>query len=257
MHKLIAYRESVAASQNDNDDAAVLGQGDFVTNAHHVLPKDEHCVGAYSSGLGITQAQIDVPDLRDVSPIHVRPVNRTLLPAADYNFWDVRRKPIKIRTNQEIRMLTTTDGTAGPNNQHHGLIIHDLNFNVGQGDPYVIRATGVTTLVAGAWTLVQLTYDDQIKPGVYEIVGVEVLSATGIFFRVVFVGETYWRPGGICLQNEGQKPITIFYPPSQGMDGMGLGSWGRFQNIYLPNIEVLANAADTAQTVFFHCRKVA
>lgn len=257
MFKLVAYRESVAASQTDNDDAAIQGQGDFVTNAHHAFDRDVNVVGAYASGIGRTRARIDVPDLRDVSAFHIRPLNRVLLPATDYNFCDLRRRPVRIRRNQEVRILTTTDATAGPNNQHTGLIVHDLNWAIPEGDPYIIRATGTTTLVAGAWTLVTLTFDDALKPGRYAIVGAEVLCATGIFFRLSFIGDTYWRPGGICLQDEGQRPYYAFMSPSQGIDGIGMGKWGEFENIFLPTVEILANAADTAETVFFHIRRIA
>lgn len=257
MHHLLAYFESTAASQTDSDIAAVLGQTDFVSNAHQVLPDDRWLVMGHASGLGLVQARIDVPDLRQVALLQMRPIQKALLPFTDPNVADWRRRPLRIRKDQEIRMLQTTDGTAGPNNNYAGLWFHDGNFSVGEGPEYVIRATGTTTLVAGAWTQVALTYQDQLPPGKYDIVGMEVMSATGVYSRVILPGANMWRPGILCMQNESQRNYWPFYGPSTGLGDVGLGSFGQFSNIYLPTVEILANAADTAEIVYFRCRKIA
>jgi hypothetical protein len=255
MQHLVAYFESLAASLTDSDQAAELGQGDFVTNAHHVLPQDRWLVAAYNSGLGNTQARIDAPSLRQVAPVQIRPLTRALLPPTDPNIADYRRRPIRLTRDEEIRILVTTDATVGPNNTYTGLWTHDGNFSVSEGPEYIIRATGTTTLVAGDFTLVALTYQDQLPRGSYDIVGFEALGATAIFSRIVSVGSQIWRAGTLGQLNEGTRTWLGFYGPSQGLDNYGMGSFGQFSTVFMPSVEYLANAADTAQTVFLRCRK--
>lgn len=260
MFHLSAFFESIAASQTDNDTSAILGQGDFVTAANHfAVPEDRRLAMAYASGLGIIQAKLDAPIFRQTfaQPAHLRPVNRALLPPSNVRLADFRRRMPLIRRDEEIRLLVTTDGTAGPNNYYGGIWMHDGNFAVSDGPTQIVRATGATTVVAGAWTLVSPTYQDQLPQGQYEIVGFEAIGATIIFARIVFVGGQQWRPGVIGMQNEGQQAMPVFFGVNQGWDPIGLGSYGKFSTVYMPAFEVMCNAADTAQTFFLHVRKVA
>lgn len=257
MQHLLAYRESVAASATDLDLDALAGPGDFVTNGHQVLPEDRWLIAAYASGLGLTQMRINPPQLREVAPVQIRPLSKALLPPNDPNVCDFRRRPVRIRANQEIQILTTTDATAGPNVEYTLLWFSDGNFSVNTGiGEYIIRATGAATLVAGVWTFVTLTYQDQLPPGQYEIIGAEYFGTTAVAARLVFVGNQIWKPGFMGSADPGNRLWEAFYGPSQGIDGMGMGSYGVFSNIYLPSVECLANAADTVQTFFFRVRKL-
>ena len=108
------------------------------------------------------------------------------------------------------------------------------------GQPFTLRATAAVTLTVAGWTLCQLTMDQNLFPGHYQIIGLEALSANIVAARFVAPGNA-WRPGGI-----GRRVVSAPSMNRQRMGGWGV--WAEFDSIQLPAIEVLAQVADTSET---------
>jgi hypothetical protein len=99
--------------------------------------------------------------------------------------------------------------------------------------------TGATTAGANVWTNCPITFDDSLPVGHYQVVGMRAEGASLVAARLVFKGYG-WRPA--CLGN-----VT---PQQYGSDifrNGNLGVWGEFDSINPPTLDILCNAADTAQ----------
>jgi len=107
-----------------------------------------------------------------------------------------------------------------------------------------MRGAGTTTAAAGVWTQCPITWQDTLPAGIYAVVGLEFVGVTALAARVIFEDQVP-RPGcvGSGLLATGSNDIFL---------GGRLGIWGRFNSNRMPNIEILCNAADTAQTVFLY-----
>jgi hypothetical protein len=77
-----------------------------------------------------------------------------------------------------------------------------------------------------------------------------VLSATGLYFRLIPRGGTPLRPGGFMVQAQDTYPLAL------DRDG-DLGEWLRFSNVTPPQIECYAGSADTSIEGYFDLVQVA
>jgi len=120
------------------------------------------------------------------------------------------------------------------------------------GKYFSLHWTSATTLTAGAWTQVQPLLDQPLPAGLYSLIGARVLSATALYFRLFPAMAPLWRPGGIAVQNYDQ----IDPPNQRGHDILGIGpgiypEWLKFYQNIVPQVEIFATAADTAEEGWF------
>lgn len=110
------------------------------------------------------------------------------------------------------------------------------------GQVYTIRASSSTALVAGTWSNVALTFDEDLPRGRYQVVGFRPLSAGMLAARLVFVGGSF-RPGalGVDTNLDLQHPMFRYG---------GMGVYGEFEDSEPPTVDCLSVSADAAQT--FH-----
>lgn len=115
---------------------------------------------------------------------------------------------------------------------------------VPQGDVRCVRFTGATTLTANAWTACTLTLDQDLPAGEYALVGAFINGVSAIAARIIIPGQNN-RPGVPCIAAASDAAARFsnaqFLKPFSGYE------MGRFTNRQIPQIEVLASAADTAQ----------
>ncbi len=107
---------------------------------------------------------------------------------------------------------------------------------------FTVRATGTTTVGVGTWTAVNLTLDENLPPGNYDVVGARFGGETCIAGRIIFRTGSQWRPGALGTDAVSDLEHPLFR-------GGRLGVWGSFPFTQLPAAEYLCVAADTAQTV--------
>jgi hypothetical protein len=155
---------------------------------------------------------------------------------------DYRGNPLRIKGLEEIA-VEATHTTAGGAVSTIGLWIADKPIMPApQGDVFTLRGTATTTLTANAWSLLAITWQDSLPAGNYACVGLQVQGATAKLARMIFEDQIN-RPG--CL---GQTNVADNSHPIFRMGG--LGTFGRFTSNRMPNVEVLAGAADTVQEIY-------
>jgi len=113
---------------------------------------------------------------------------------------------------------------------------------IGRGAMFTVRGTGTTTLTANAWTPSQITLDDELPPGRYQIVGMRASSAGCIAARIVNRTGSQWRAGVLgCDVIDDIEDVAFRYG--------NMGVLAEFPFTQLPDFEFLSVSADTAETV--------
>lgn len=238
---LVAARASI--------DSATLRNIPWVSDPHVRIEGDNlivpgalrNIVVAYFLGPNLTQARIVAPSLRDRGLPDISPLDLGTEPASPTPLVDYRGRPLTLDPNEQLNVQGAEDG-AGATMMNAILILHDGNFQVPAGNILTIRATGATTLTAGAWTNGAITLDQNLRVGRYAVVGFRAQSAGLIAARLVFVGYP-WRPGAIGYDADNDLENPMF---RMG----GLGVWGYFDSTIPPSVDYLSVSADTAQEVY-------
>jgi hypothetical protein len=222
------------------------------------VPATNLLIGAYGYSAALTRYQISTPSLKSNRvPILVDQVDQTatqpaILTQPPLQFYGDTPIPLAPGESLEVDEITTgvTQATFG--------VWLDNGFNDLVTGPLLtgVRATSSTTLTAFNWTATTLTFDNTLPVGSYAVVGMVALSATGILARVAFPGYA-WRMGVIAGANTTVNRPDYFRLGRFGTFGAGqYHSWGAFISTSPPQVEFLANAADTSETVLFDLVKL-
>jgi len=244
---LAVYRESVAAGATNQSIDILAGSGDTVSNNQYFPVQNMDLLGVFGFGTNMSGIRISTPEIRTIAPLQIRPLVQGSTVPTNANFCDFWGNPPLMRMSENIDVQCSS-ADAGAQNYTVMLFLGVGNYRKASGPPRRVRATGTTALTANVWTPVVLTFDDNLPQGQYEIQGMEVITATGYAARVITAGN-YWRPGVPVYSSLGNRL------PAALLDKQ-YGSYGTFSTLALPQIEVLATAADAAQTVFFDLVKM-
>lgn len=245
---LVAWRVS-AADGTATDMTPVTDPIMTVSNGHFLPQRDMPLLFASFSAASATRARLISPTFRQVTTPWIRPMGVAIVQGVEAHIADYRANPLRVRGLEELQMEgTQTSGGAAIEVATAGLQFSPMALMPG-GDVYTLRGTATTTLTAGGWTQVTMTWQDTLPAGQYVVVGMEYVGATAIAARLVFEEQTE-RPGCVGAGLGTSQQHAMF-------DKGGLGVWGRFNANRMPNVECLANAADTAEEIFLDIIRIA
>lgn len=241
MFHVVAWRVSIA-DVTATDITPVPDSIMTVQNTHFVPQRDMSIPFVSYQAAGATRARLISPTLRQITTPWIKPSAVAIVQGVEAHVADYRANPLTVKALEELQYeaFQTTGGAAVVVGVA-GLMIGGI-MPMPQGNIYTMRGTGTTTLVAGAWTLTTITWQDTLPAGIYQCVGLQYIGTTALAARLQFDDQS-WRPG--CI---GTGLVTSQSHP-MFMKG-GLGMWGQFNANRMPNIECLANAADTAEEIF-------
>ena len=186
------------------------------------------------------------PTLDELVRYEISPLNSqnaaAVEPDSPQKVDDLRQNPLILGVD-EILQCELFNNSAAAQDQWALLWFSDGSPQPVSGQrPFTVRATGTTTLVANTWTQVNVTLDDNLPPGNYQIIGLRPDSAGCVAGRVVFRTQNQNRPGAL-----GTDTILDIQHPMFRHGALGV--WGEFPFTQLPAIEFLSVVADTAETI--------
>lgn len=238
---LVAYNESEDAAgvfvriAGTGGDAHVTVQGDDI-----IVPSLNQVV-AYGAVVDTTvaaQARLRSPSL--IARGHeeyIQPLNTGLVFGDPPRVIDRRSNPI-VLTPVEALGVEALDNPAAAAQRYAGVWLADAPIVPVAGNIQTIRATAAIAQVVTGWTNGALTFPTSLKAGRYQVVGMRVVAANGVFGRLVFPGSN-WRPG---------VPVsTTTQIAEHGMFRNGqFGVFGEFQHSSPPTLDMLG-VTNTAQ----------
>lgn len=242
MFSLLAFDSSIAAGTVLVDCKSIVDQSATQSGDGYIVADPlNQIVMAYGFGTNLTRVQLQTPTLALLNDPDIQPVD-TAAPTAGSAPALVQFKdyPRKMKATETLQ-AQVIQSNAGAEQIIVGVWIADGPLKPLAGaEIMTVRWTGTTTLTANAWSSVIPTLGQNLLPGKYQIVGARMKGATAVLFRMIVQGYAP-RPGGVAVTLD-----TAQDPPGQRYGGWGV--WAEFQSNLIPNIEVLATAADTAQT---------
>lgn len=244
----VAYSQSV-------DTAGVLVEHDPLLDQHittkgkDILVPDwaPKVVSVFPIGDNLTQAQLSSPSMRKESLPDIPFLDIEAEPGENMKYPDMRKFPRDLVPGEGLRSLMA-EGGAGAQRQSMILLLMSEIAAMPGGVVECIRCTATATLTAYEWSLATITLSQQLRAGRYAIVGMRAKSAGLIFARLVIPGSEY-RPGCVGQDTELQDEQDIFQPD-------GMGNWGEFEHLFIPQIEFLSISADTSEIVWLYVVKL-
>lgn len=246
MFHTIAFWESIDQGGVNQELAAALGeQVLFISGDDIRVPGDVNQIIAAAANVALNAnfGRLISPSLRSIIALDILPVNSltdgAVEPGTPQAVMDLRTNPIPLAPSEALNAQSDANPTAAAA-QSIIVWLADGPVTPVTGVPiFPLRCTSAITCVAGAWTNGQLVFAQDLPAGSYQVVGFRAQGATCIAARLAFRGGAV-RPGtlGTDLESDLEHPMFRYG---------GLGIWGEFEVNTPPTVDVLANAADTAQ----------
>lgn len=247
---LCAYFESVDSATVTNIDTVVDTILTRPAADRFQVPIDYRSIAwAAALGVNITRAVIQTPSLavrRETMEVLPRVRGDDLFTLDRMEVFKPK-KDLVLEGTENMTFQAAEDGVGATT--VYGLVALKAPGElpaVPEGDIRRVRCTATTTLTANAWTVGTITPDLDLEPGQYALVGMYGMSATGIAMRAVITGQNY-RPGVPMLTTTEGAGADFNAPAYDQVLGYKMGE---FAHTNIPQIEWLASAADTAETVF-------
>lgn len=239
----VAYEASIA-DVTATDITPVPDSIMLIQNGHFVPQRNMQILYASYQAAGATRARLITPTFRQQSTPWIRPTGLAIVQGAEPHIADYRNNPLTLMGLEEVEFeaLQTSGGAAVV----YGIMgwASSPQMPAPQGQCIVMRGTGTTTVTAKAWSLATITWQDFLPSGNYACVGLESFGTTAIAARLVFEQQVE-RPGCVAIGLATSRSHSMFQTG-------GLGVWGTFTANRMPNVEVLCNAADTAEELYLH-----
>lgn len=253
---MFAFWESIDGAATVQNLAAVRDQFAFTNGDDFRIPAGLTQVVWLAAGIGSGSngiARLDAPSLLDLARYQIAPVNGrndgNVEPDSPQAVVDLRMNPLQLIEDEAANGVFQSDTTAAAAQWIVGNLADGPVEPLTGAEVVAVRATATQTLTAGSWTLNDpITFADTLPVGNYQVVGLRAESTTCVAARLVFKGGGP-RPGVL-----GTDAVTDWQHPI--FRNGGLGVLGEFHSTTPPGIEVLANAADTAETFWLDLIKV-
>ena len=189
----------------------------------------------------IISVRLNSPTLRQVSPPYLTEIISGTAPTAtDYLVTDYRDNPLEFRALEEISVQGTHDNISDKR-AFCIMSVSERNTPSPVGQPWAMRGTATTTLVANEWTSVAMTWEDSVPNGTYTVVGLKAQSNAAVAARLIFNDQVF-RPGAMAVTSQ-------YFPIDPIMVKGRQGAWGNFSTTTMPTVQFLSSAADSSEEV--------
>jgi len=235
-------------------------------NGLQVSPILPYVMAVFPVGAHLAHTRIQSNSMLPFPYITLDPGNRGSTFESPARYFDFSYAPLPLKPTEEFDVYATQN-SGSAETEYVAVLFCDMKpgplpvaINPASlitspatpGRFFTVHWTASTTLTAGAWTVVQPSFDQALYAGYYALIGARAFSATCLFFRLFPAYGPLWRPGGAGVQaydqldphfQRGLSPLTGLLSP-----------WGVWLNFYQnvpPQVEFFATAADTAEEGWF------
>ena len=254
MMHMAAYYESIDpagayAAIAAVQDPAINTRGDDIRIASQI--PFIFCAAGLTAANVYTSSPLRSPSLRTLNNMFIRPLANAVTFGDPPEVLPFPANPRGMVPAEDLQFWTNSTPNAGAE-AHYGLVwFCDGPLSPQNGEIFSVGATAGITLAAGTWVNGNITFDQALPSGSYQVVGLRVEGANLVGARLVFPGggAEAFRPG--C---PGSTAATV-------VDNVDfrkgvLGVWGTFDQDNPPTLDALG-VTDTAQTITMDLIKVA
>jgi hypothetical protein len=249
MQHLVGWFEDVDQGNAAADIAAMPDETLFTSGDIVRVPAPiANLAGAaiVSAATTLTRAQLQSPSLRTLANYDIEPLNNAATPANPPAIAMQPANPLPLMGDESLTMETLTDHAAAIEIYGFAWLV-DGPLQPVQGQIFSVRFTTGITLADGVWTNGNITFQQDLPFGDYQVVGLSVRSANLVAARLVFPGGR-WRPGVLGRNAIGDVDNPHF---RHGMSGV----LGEFNSNTPPSLDAVG-VTDTAQVGILDLIKV-
>lgn len=246
-HTVLYRNSAVAISAALANMNVVPYAGDNVQNNQWFPPFPMDLVFAAAFGATLSAAQVTTPLLLRTAAVQLRPFNISGTIPTNFNLADFTDRPVRFNDLENVAIQTSNSSGVATDDQFVILMFGDGNYVKPSGKSIKLLMTGTTTCTADAWNFVPLTSQYTLPNATFAVVGMEIISATGICGRLAVPG---WAVNGKMVKPGVPVLPTLATRLPTPLYNQPFGTLATFQNTTLPQLELYPNSADTAQTVF-------
>lgn len=228
----MVYNASAAGVNAANLDMVAATEADFSQrNSHYVFTEDYDLLAAALVGASVTRGRFQAPHWNALAEFAIVNANRALQPPANPQWDDYRAFPIPIPRNEEFQVQTSNNLGASTEIENCVLQIAPrgqwgLNIDRGQSIPgmekgglFWTRTSFTVTPTLNAWSGPQaLTFQQQLRGGLYGVVGGMMQGSNSVAWRLVFPrmkltgGGRKLRPGNLIQNAVGDQASCNVLP---------------------------------------------
>lgn len=242
MHNLIACYANVAQNAALTNLTPVTDSVVTVQNSRFIFPFNAQIgalLGNIESG---SRMRINTPSMRAVCLPEVYPVKISAENGANPPIQGPIWGTISIPMNDEFGIDVSRAGAGAAD--CFAAIWYSQQFTpASRGPVFTMRCTVTIVLTVGTWVVGNLTFDQSLPYGRYEVIGMDVNCGDAMFARLVFPGGTAYRPGVPALETYGS-----YVNPQMFRNG-AFGSFGQFDSTAQPMLEILGHTAGSEPIV--------
>lgn len=219
--------------------AAALADQSLQVNGNQIIvPNDlTTIIWAYALGPNASRAQLVSPSLRRIFNQEIFPLDVNAVATDQLALELFGGSPLQLDPGEPLEGWMAESNAAASRVTILACLADAPPIPI-VGDIHSIRVSSTGAAVANSWTNITLTFNDVLPSGTYALVGATLFSANMQAFRFVFKGGAY-RPGAI-----GSSALSTRINPMFRYGAMG--SWGEFENLTPPSVDVLCNGADAS-----------
>lgn len=241
MHHLAAFIEEIDEAGAFANIAAAADQVLDYSGDKIRIPQDYANIIAAIAYIGTTgtRARLNTPSLEQFIKLYLSPVNQVIVPTGNDVIDAHTESIIPLVPTENLECEVLADPAAA---EFHsvGVWLNDNNFSPVSGDirPVPFSVTGALT--EGGWNTLTITLEEELPAGNYELVGARLECAVATLARFILSRQVP-RPGFVPSADEDYQFRDMF---RYGR----FGSWGTFDHISLPKLELLCVATTGAAT---------
>lgn len=239
MHHLMAFYASLAQNAAYAQLLAV-SDGGMTQNAsnQYIMPTNMQLIGAHVQGVTTNAAQIQAPSLRQIAYPEISPLVQAAITAPPtLPAWiGYGQNGPRFMMNEAVGVYASENNT-GASPTVAGLWISDNIQAAPPGQQITLVATVTIVDVVQKWTLGTLSFVTNLAAGNYVVTGMGVIGAGSNYARLLFPGQTNYRPGVLVDAAVGNKQWRDQFRFGR------FGVFGQFQFNSPPQIETFGNAA--------------
>lgn len=245
MFTLVAFQEAKPADTTPIAITGVPDQHVRVDDTVIYMAEINEIVAVMCSGhTTLTDAYLASPSLRRLANYAISPLHLGSPPLGDAALIMHPLSPLPLEENEGLEAIITASGTVGAVVTTVGVMLADGPLTPIEGEIFHVRATATIAAAVLTWQNAEMTFDDTLPVGRYQIVGARCFVADGVLFRFVPIGESH-RPGWVTSN-------TLMLKTHDFQRNGGLGVWCEFNQITPPSIEVLVDEGASSNDVVLH-----
>lgn len=236
MHNLVACFANVASGASLVNLTPVTDSLVSVQNNRFLFPMRAQIGALLINVPDGTRARLNTPMYRNIAlpeiyPVKITAENGTNPPIAG-PLWGTLEIPMNDEFGIDVSraVATAADSFAG-------IWYAPAMTPASRGPIITMRATATIVLTVGTWVSANLTFDQSLPNGTYEVVGMQATCGDAMFARLIFPGGINFRPGVPVVEAYGS------YVNPQLFRFGSFGSYGRFVSTAQPLIEVMGHTA--------------